>query len=132
MLHAEKKNLWLPRDFMQHYFNSDNLFDDFVILFGENHMWNVRISRLWDINHYILYFSQVANDLCLTTGDLIFFSCLRTVFLEFYCSVLRLCSHLLQTLPYQLSKWLRMMTKVLFWIVGFTFLLLTHHQRLNT
>ncbi|MFS7947742.1 putative transcription factor B3-Domain family [Helianthus anomalus] len=56
---------------MQHYFKGDDLFDDFGILFGENHMWIVRIRRLWDINHYILDFYHVSNDLCLITSDLI-------------------------------------------------------------
>ncbi|XP_035838928.1 uncharacterized protein LOC110907105 [Helianthus annuus] len=71
MLHPQLSNLWLP--LMQHHFNGDNLFDDFLILFGEDNKWNVSISRLWDINHYIVDFSQIAKDLCLVTGDFLVF-----------------------------------------------------------
>ncbi|KAJ0451351.1 putative transcription factor B3-Domain family [Helianthus annuus] len=73
MKYPENQNLWVPRDFMQEHFNGDNLYDDFVIVFDKNHTWTVSMSRLWDMNHFFVDFTQVSNDLCLVSGDVIVF-----------------------------------------------------------
>ncbi|MFS7914727.1 hypothetical protein Hanom_Chr02g00156921 [Helianthus anomalus] len=56
---------WLPKTFMERYFDTDTLDYDFSIRirFGDNHIWIVRINSLWESNYYIVDFLEIVFDL---------------------------------------------------------------------
>ncbi|MFS7943525.1 putative transcription factor B3-Domain family [Helianthus anomalus] len=73
MLFPENANLWLPKEFVNRYFKTDTLDNDFTIRFGGTHMWNVKVNRLWGSNYFIRDFSQITKEVHLISGDVIVF-----------------------------------------------------------